>query len=134
MSTVRTPSVEPLFEALSDARRRYVMSLLLSRPQVSVEELCDEVVAWERTGAEGAVVRESVITISLVHNHLPKLDDLGLVDYDVETGRVARADVDLETQRIVERAIELDESVPVAPASPVGSAYRPESSLALDDE
>ncbi|UTF53548.1 DUF7344 domain-containing protein [Natronosalvus rutilus] len=134
MSTVRTPSVEAVFEALSDARRRYVLSLLLTRPRVGVEELCDEVVGWERAGADGAVVRDSMITVSLVHNHLPKLDDLGLVDYDAENGCVAQADVDLETRRIVERAIELDESVPVAPASPVSSDYRPESSLALDDE
>ncbi|MFC7215422.1 hypothetical protein ACFQO4_15200 [Saliphagus sp. GCM10025334] len=134
MSTVRTPSVEPLFEALADARRRYVLSLLLARPAVSLEELCGEVVGWERAGTDGGVVRDSVITVSLVHTHLPKLDEVGLVDYDAEDGRVVRADVDLETQRIVERAIELDESVPVAPASPVGSDYRPESSLALDDE
>ncbi|WP_312909434.1 DUF7344 domain-containing protein [Natronosalvus caseinilyticus] len=134
MSTVRTPSVEPLFEALADARRRYVLSLLLARPEVSLEELCDEVVGWERAGADDAVVRGSMITVSLVHNHVPKLDEVGLVDYDAENGRVTRADVDLETRRIVERAIELDESVPVAPASPVGGDYRPESSLALDDE
>lgn len=76
------PSVSDCFDALSDARRRYVLGALLEGGSISVETLATGIA--EQSSAE----RESA-HVSLLNVHLPKLTDLGLVSHDREDGRVS---------------------------------------------
>ena len=74
---------------LANARRRETLRELGSRPgTVTVRELAEAIAEGESgTSPAPAKVRDSVY-ISLHQTHLPKLQDLGIVDYDRETRSV----------------------------------------------
>lgn len=85
-------SSDRLFELISNARRRFVLSRV-SRGDGPVElsVLAEELAAWENdTTVERlpAQARKSVY-VSLYQTHVPKLDDAGLVEYDVDSGTVS---------------------------------------------
>lgn len=77
------PSVDELFDALGDGRRRRTLRLLASDGSTrSVRELADEL-------ADAAPGVDRLVT-SLHHCHLPKLAAAGLVEFDADRGTVRR--------------------------------------------
>lgn len=87
----RAAARDDLFDALSHARRRFVLQHLRSsdRP-VSVDDLSSELAAWEDDASSNHA--SGRVALSLLHVHLPKLADAGLVEYDEQWRRVALAD------------------------------------------
>ena len=84
-STADEPSVDELFDVLSQTRRRTVLSILTERQSaMDVSALADEVAARETDAAPATLSESTVheIKVTLHHVHLPKLDDVELVDYD----------------------------------------------------
>ncbi|WP_225335557.1 DUF7344 domain-containing protein [Halomicrobium urmianum] len=84
-----------LFDVLSDPQRRFALQYLRGASgSVTVGELVTELVAWEvgRPVSERTSVDRSAVEIALVHTHLPKLAEAGLVSYDAAEGSVALAD------------------------------------------
>lgn len=79
---------------LADPHRRHTLHCL-SRADgpLSVEDLVDELVAWEtgRPVAEQSSTGRTGFEISLVHCDLPKLAAAGLVEYDETERTVALA-------------------------------------------
>ena len=92
---------DELFDVLSHSRRRFLLAFLQNaETPVSVEELTTELVTWEaqqpvpdRSGAE-----RDASEISLVHNHLPKMAEAGLIRYDYTRRTVALGDRTDEVQ------------------------------------
>ncbi|SEO19137.1 hypothetical protein SAMN05216388_100971 [Halorientalis persicus] len=70
-------------------RRRTTLSVLavLSVP-IDLEDLAEAVVKWEEN--EAAIDETSIdqIEIELHHIHLPKMDNLDVIDYDRDNNRV----------------------------------------------
>lgn len=93
------PSVSDCFDALANSRRREVLVEVGDRYEVSVEDLTNKVATEESTS------RKQVKT-SLMHVHLPKLADHGIVAYDREQGLVARGEQFEEVESLLEKAIE----------------------------
>lgn len=84
------PSLDETLAALADARRRAVLQFLDAQADgvASVAELVRHLDAQQRaTGREQAAAPERV-EAELHHTHLPKLADHGLVEYDLQSGRV----------------------------------------------
>jgi DNA-binding transcriptional ArsR family regulator len=81
--------VSAAFDLLSDARRRGVLYAAERGEQTTVEELADQIASW-LDDAEGDSCGSSV-RLSLIHTHLPKLADAGVVEYDRERGTVELA-------------------------------------------
>lgn len=85
-------SIDDLFEILTDGRRRTALSVMSGRESpMDVEALARAVAARESDVAPASVsdpVLEAV-HITLHHVHLPKLDDVSLVDYDRDEKTVA---------------------------------------------
>jgi len=81
--------VSAAFDLLSDARRRGVLYAAERGEQTTVEELAERISTWLSDG-EGAR-RDSSVRLSLIHTHLPKLADAGVVEYDRERGTVELA-------------------------------------------
>ena len=81
---------DELFAALAHRRRRSLLSLLQAHGELDVGSLAGRVAADERAEAIHAVPDEEVtrVQVSLFHQHLPKLDDIGLVDFDSDARRV----------------------------------------------
>lgn len=101
--------LDRLYRSLASTRRRLLLSHLTTRSgePVSVEELVDVVVEREQPDPGLASHRERVVT-DIHHVHLPRLADVGVIDYDPVDGTVlyeaservesllAASDVDVE--------------------------------------
>ena len=85
---------DDLFDALSHRRRRTVLTLLRSHGEMGVTSLADHIVADERAELAEAARDDEVtrVKVSLFHQHLPKLDDVGLVDFDSAARHVSLTD------------------------------------------
>lgn len=93
------PDLDVVLTLLSDRRRRIVLNGLRGAAEewVTVDDLADRIAAWEAELADPATVSERSIEIDLVHGHLPKLDEAGVIDYDGDERRaVYRGDDSVE--------------------------------------
>jgi len=83
-----TPSLDLVFELLSNSRRRYALYHLTDQSDgvATLETLAENVVAFEqRTGTingEHTADRQASVRLALTHTHLPKLEDAGILEYD----------------------------------------------------
>ncbi|WP_433625635.1 DUF7344 domain-containing protein [Halomicrococcus sp. NG-SE-24] len=84
------PSPDTLFDVLSNPYRRYALAQLARHGgELRVDELVERLVDWEaERGAPADPDRRRVASM-LYHVHLPKLADVGLVEYDQEEATVA---------------------------------------------
>ncbi len=88
LMTDATPSLDLVFELLSNSRRRYALYHLNEQPDgvATLETLTENVVAFEqKTGTrdgEHTTDRHASVQMALTHTHLPKLEDAGLLEYD----------------------------------------------------
>ncbi|UPW00327.1 hypothetical protein M0R88_17685 [Halorussus gelatinilyticus] len=76
---------DELFSVLSHPYRRFTLQHLRSvDTPLSVAELTTELVAWEERQSEigRAGDGQTTVGVSLVHNHLPKMADANVVEYD----------------------------------------------------
>ncbi|AGB15889.1 hypothetical protein Halru_1275 [Halovivax ruber XH-70] len=76
---------------LSDPRRRQVLELVEEcETPLSIDTLARRVASLETGGGSSSPPAQTMdrVRISLVHSHLPALDDAGLLAYDRETGTV----------------------------------------------
>lgn len=89
---VTTPSFDTLFDLIAERRRRYALYALLGTDDglADVATLADEVAMWEaRTG--DAKLTESLreaVAEELRETHLPRLDDVDIVEYDPRSDAV----------------------------------------------
>ena len=98
MSPTR-PSLDTVFELLAERRRRFVLYCLAEAGEnrvLTLDDVVDQVTEWEREwnadrGSDSPDRRERV-RIDLHHDHIPRLADAGLVDYDARTGTIRNWD------------------------------------------
>lgn len=85
-----TVSDQAAFETLSNERRRYVIQQLLEEDKMDLRSLSRQVAARENEKPAARVSRAERHRVynSLQQFHLPKLDDLGVVEYDSGRGCV----------------------------------------------
>lgn len=91
-----------LLSGLASRRRREVLYYLLEHELADLESVAGRIARRERT-ADHETVR-----IDLVHNHLPKLADRGLVEYDPRSGAIRLIDLDDRFVALLERCRSLD--------------------------
>lgn len=88
---------------LAKSRRRYVLKYLLDNEHGNAREIASKIDGETRE-----------IHISLVHNHLPRLADHSIIEYDHRNGDFARADGFNELRPIVEQVkVESESSIPI---------------------
>lgn len=87
----RDLDLDTIFDALGLRRRRIVLHHLRSREEewVPLSDVVDRVHAWESELGDPSSVSAERIELDLVHRHLPKLDALGVIEYDGKRERVA---------------------------------------------
>lgn len=71
-----------LLDALADERRRHALDYLSQYGVVTLDDLTSHLTNCENATGED---QRRQITISLVHNHLPRLKDAGIIAYDRTT-------------------------------------------------
>ncbi|QCJ48237.1 MULTISPECIES: DUF7344 domain-containing protein [Haloprofundus] len=87
-----TLSREEAFETLSNRRRRYAIHALLQEDApVELGELSRQVAAWETGQSPSAVSSEERRRVynALQQSHLPKMHDVGVVEYDRDRGIIS---------------------------------------------
>jgi DNA-binding transcriptional ArsR family regulator len=85
-------SLDALFGALADARRRAILDVLSHQfGPIHLETLAGELESDERDVSESSVAAKTVdrVVLRLQHVHLPQLSEAGLVAYDAEDEQVA---------------------------------------------
>lgn len=104
-TTGNESSIDDLFEVLTEVRRRRILSVLSEHESPMDVEALARTVAARETDVSPASVSESIVEevhITIHHVHLPKLDDVSLVDYDREektvttTGTADAVPIDIE--------------------------------------
>ncbi|WP_255191059.1 DUF7344 domain-containing protein [Natronobeatus ordinarius] len=100
---------DDLFVALRNRHRRYALYFLLEHESVSTTELADVIAGWTHLEA-GIATREDrdELHAALVHQHLPLLEDVGLIDRDGEF--VTRANWTDPVPSFVRRGLEWETS------------------------
>ena len=83
--------LDVVFDILSDRRRRIVLNRLRTAGEewVDVGDLAEGIAEWEIELVDPTTVSVESIEIDLVHGHLPKLDAVGVIDYEADDRRVA---------------------------------------------
>jgi len=98
-------SQDEVFDLLSNPRRRFVINYLLreDRP-VSIQELSRELATWEFEvdPEELTDQQEKRIYVALYQTHVPKLEDVGVIEYDSDTSLVELTDQATQLQPYVE--------------------------------
>lgn len=112
-SDVDSLSKTEIFDVLRNQRRQCTLYYLKRHADggtVDLSELVDYVVAWE----SGTTVQETEpaarkrVYNALRQTHLPRLADVGIVEYDRQTNRVELTDAAREAQLYLEYAPEND--------------------------
>lgn len=89
------PSLDTVFQILSNRRRRFALYFLLEVDgSIGREELARRIATWERDENVGDVPSDEIarITVSLDHAHLPRLEDSGILTYDREEREITAMD------------------------------------------
>lgn len=88
----RTLDRDLVFTLLKNERRRAVLSFLADRPETTLSDLADRIAAAENdtTPDQLSSSERKRVYISLYQNHLPKLADAEVIEYDQSRGDVRR--------------------------------------------
>lgn len=81
---IQPATVDRVYDLLSDRRRRHLLYLLLDADRLSIDEIALRLAAWEGETPMTAVEddRRRRIGTALRHNHLPRLADHDVIEYD----------------------------------------------------
>jgi hypothetical protein len=106
----RRETTDEIFTALSHPGRRYVLTYLLrSEGYVTMTDLVDYVM--ERAHPVKSEEFRRRVTIELTHNHLPKLDEENLINYNMERQLVSPTDKTALTGPFLKVALVLQEEL-----------------------
>lgn len=96
-SVRRESSLSPqeVFSVLSNCRRRFVLHYILQNgKKTTIREVSEQVAAWESSADTEYVdseARKRVYT-ALQQNHLPSMDEAGIIDFQKDRGVIERTD------------------------------------------
>jgi len=110
-------ALDDVFQLLGKERRRYALYYLReAEGPVPVEELAEQVAAWENGTPPEDVTEEAFedVSLTLVHRHLPRAAEAKFVEYDHEervvrlTGSPAEFGVILSVAKAIDQPSEED--------------------------
>lgn len=105
-------SLDEVFELFTEERRRFALYYLENaNGPVPIEELAEQVYAWEKNGPDEPITDDELhrVILTLEHTHLPKIEDATHIEYDRTNERIQisglspEADVLLSVTRAIER-------------------------------
>ncbi|ELY57602.1 DUF7344 domain-containing protein [Natronolimnohabitans innermongolicus] len=79
---------------LSESERRFLLYQLAERRDANLEDVVTQIAAWEHDAHPIEIDKEvrQRVYVSLVHNHLPRLQDYGIIEYDLRSGDIVLDD------------------------------------------
>lgn len=94
-SSERALPLDQTFEILKNQRRRHVLEYLYTVDgQVSLSELAERIAAWENDKEIRQITssERKRVYVGLYQCHLPKMDGMGIVDFDKPRGTIERGE------------------------------------------
>lgn len=84
------PHIDLLFDALSDHRRRQILTYMHTSEEDSFnfDELAQIIANENNETSDVSQKQRKRVKLTLHHRHLPKLDDAGLIEYDPRNGDI----------------------------------------------
>lgn len=101
-------NIDRFFDALADTRRRHVLIHLQSRESAFLQAVARYVAKQEGVSTQDEEFER--IQIDLLHLHLPKLADHGLISFDSRTNTARREPLPDPVEEILELTADLEES------------------------
>lgn len=83
------------FEILKNRRRRRTLKVLTEREELTtLSELAEEIAAWENGIDRQAITSDQRkrVYVGLYQQHLPKMDDAGVIEFDQRSGETRLTD------------------------------------------
>jgi DNA-binding transcriptional ArsR family regulator len=94
-----TPSLDAIFDLLSNEHRRYILYYFHEQPQAVAT--VDELVTYLLTQFDARAAEDADrLRIQLLYSHLPKLEGHGILEYDERSETVRYRD-EREIERVV---------------------------------
>ena len=92
-----------MYDVLSVAYSRYVLSVLLDRSTVPFDELVEQVAGIEAIETDELVTPSAYerIRIRLYHSVLPKLEDVGYIDFDLADRTITSQTIPAHVQSLL---------------------------------
>lgn len=75
-------SSDRIYEVLAHERRRYLCYLLCDRSEIHLDEAVASIGEWESDDQSPDERRREHIRLALLHNHIPKLRERDVVEFD----------------------------------------------------
>lgn len=93
MNETNARRMEAACSLLAKSERRFLLYQLVDDERANIEDLVTQVAAWELDAHRTAIDKETRqrVYVSLVHNHLPRLADYDIIDYDLRSGDIVLA-------------------------------------------
>jgi DNA-binding transcriptional ArsR family regulator len=102
---------DQFYRVLAASNRRRLLYHLLGEEESSVDELATVLSEWQATitGTTHTSADRSELRLTLVHNHLPGLDEAGLIDYNPQSESVQLSALHPQVTDIICQSIEAEQ-------------------------
>lgn len=114
------------FTLLANSRRRYLLYHFLENDWATVEALSRRIAAWEADVQVQEIDDDDRewVAVSLVHNHLPRLADHDVLEYDPRNGDVVTSSGFERIRPFVERSCEIEQDGAVPERTDLSMRYK----------
>ncbi|SER91311.1 DUF7344 domain-containing protein [Natrinema salaciae] len=94
MNQTNASRMEAACSLLAESERRFLLYQLAGNRTANIEDLVSQVAVWELDARPNAIDKEvrQRVYVSLVHNHLPRLADYDIIEYDLRSGDIVLAE------------------------------------------
>lgn len=94
MTDANATRMEAACSLLSESERRFLLYRLAEHRDANLEDVVTGIAAWTYDVEPDRIDKETRqhIYVSLVHNHLPRLADYDIIEYDLRSGDIVLAE------------------------------------------